>query len=186
MCVPRKKKGVAMKAVQMSPREHKLLNCLICLPQKLLSHHTRDNVSAFVLHDLCRSDCFNLHKAAYFVDNPDFDHFRGIAGISQNEVTIADDIWQAPETFNQKISSSPFNNHVRAIAHASVKKGSTEESSLLLNLAKQLAINNPQYYIWDLKHDNHGVLLFEESPDQKELACHFEKGVCLLGFCPIQ
>ena len=37
------------------------------------------NIPEFVLHDLCHEDCFNLKKAAFLVDNPDFDSLQGVA-----------------------------------------------------------------------------------------------------------
>ena len=42
-------------------------------------------MSEFVLHDICNPNCFNLQKAAFLVDNPDFDCLKGVAGFSADE-----------------------------------------------------------------------------------------------------
>lgn len=74
-----------MEHTTMSPRHKQVLVCLSCLPHKMLSVHGLSNATEFVLHELCQSSCFNLKKAAYFVDNPDFDRLQGVAGFNKEE-----------------------------------------------------------------------------------------------------
>ena len=63
-------------------RHYTILNTLSKLPRKMLSLKGQENVTEFVLHELCHKNCFNLDKAAYFVDNPDFDCLKGMAGFA--------------------------------------------------------------------------------------------------------
>lgn len=174
-----------MEHYVISPRQQKVMSCLICMPQKILSLHGQNNVSEFVLHDLCKPECFNLKKAAYFVDNPDFDQFKGIAGFDYCDLNSCNDAWQAPDTFSEIMKKSSFNQKVRSINHSSVRRGSNEENKLIEEVAQQLRMENPRCRTWGLKHDNHGVFLYEECPEAQELADQLEKGLCLLGFCPI-
>src|SRR6202042_1032184 len=97
----------------------KLLRCLSNLPKQILTLHSLDNVPEFVLHGLCSKDCFNLYKAAYFVDNPDFDCIRGIAGFSKDEGELEwNNIWDDPESFSLFTKSLPFNKRVRTFGAA--------------------------------------------------------------------
>ncbi len=53
-------------------------------------------------------------------------------------------------------------------------------------MADQLAIHNPAYYVWQLKNDNHGLLIFDgDQHNYEEVKSHLPQGVALLGFCPI-
>ena len=94
-------------------KKHAILNHLSTLPQKLLSVHGTENVTEFVLHDLCSTHCFDLKKAAYLVDNPDFDCLKGVAGFSAEEAYPQDAIWETPELFIAHMKKSAFNNKVR-------------------------------------------------------------------------
>ena len=40
--------------------------------QKLAQHHHLENLSEFLVHDVCDFNFFDLPKAAYLVNNPDF------------------------------------------------------------------------------------------------------------------
>ena len=65
--------------------KNRILIHLSTLPQKILSLHGRADLAEFVLRDLCHERCFNLKKAAFFIDNPDFNHLKGIAGFCHEE-----------------------------------------------------------------------------------------------------
>ena len=101
---------------------HTLLSNLQQLPRKILLLPGTYNVPEFVLHELCNEKCFNVHKAAYFVDNPDFDCLKGVAGINHEEGVIKDDIWSDPDRFSEKMKASPFNQKVRSVLHQSAHK----------------------------------------------------------------
>ena len=162
-------------------------NSLLWLPRKMITLHGNGNVCEFVLHELCHPKCFNLKKAAYFIDNPDFDCLKGVAGISQDETLAVDDIWQKPEEFSLYMRQSPFNQKVRSLTRSSAKKISVEgDKELAIDVAHELGITNIGYCSWTSKHDNHGILVFEKGAPQEEVdQDDLLNGVSLLSFCPI-
>jgi len=57
----------------------------------------------------------------------------------------------------------------------------------MLQVAKGFEFSNPGYYSWDMKHDNHGLLVYEKQAKTGD-AClveHALNGLSLLAFCPI-
>ena len=106
-------------------RKQQLLYRLSCLPEKIVSAHEIDNLAEFVLYELCHPECLNLGKAAFFIDNPDFDCLRGIAGISTDDhVHTLDnqDVWKIQDTFTKTMRDSQFNSSVRAVSCPSMAK----------------------------------------------------------------
>lgn len=165
----------------------RVLDCLSCLPKNIITHQGRENISEFVLHGLCSQGCFNLKKAAYFVDNPDFDCIKGITGFCQSEVNLDwSEIWDDPESFSLIAKSSPFNQKVRSFAGASTKKNNDPVEKFISTIAKDIGFANPNYCTWATKHFNHGILIFEKSETTNDLyEEHFFNSLHLLGFCPI-
>src|ERR1700691_4148672 len=103
-----------MEHYEQLQRQCKMLSCLAALPKRILSLHGEDNVTEFVLHDLCHQDCFNLNKAAYFVDNPDFNCSKGVAGFSRDEpFNECEVIWSKADAFSEHMKKSAFNQRVR-------------------------------------------------------------------------
>lgn len=157
------------------------------LPRKMLLLHGLDNVTEFVLHELCSKNCFNMNKAAYFVDNPDFNCLKGVVGVSHDEMHGIDDIWQDPQSFTQKMLESPFNQHVRSFTYDSHKRNGDLYENAALSIASELGIKNYNFYSWDLKHNNHGFFICEKDENSQD---HPQEdvvvdGLCLLGFCPV-
>ena len=174
-----------MEFVTISPRHHKVLNRLSNLPKRILSVHGIDNLSELVLHDLSAEHCFNLEKAAYFVDNPDFNCFNGVAGFNQQEkYPDADHIWDKPDTFSQFMRRSPFNQQVQDIQRPSCRRAKITDEQIVAELAPQLGIKNPRSYAWNLKHDNHGILIFEHD-EHDTVGEELLHGLCVLGFCNV-
>jgi hypothetical protein len=168
-------------------RQHEVLRSLNGLPQMMLKLKERDNIPEFVLHDLCHPNCFNLRKAAYFVDNPDFDCLRGVAGLSRDEVYFDKQIiWHNPDDFSQSMQASPFNQKVRAIEHQSPKRTNGSEQELVQKLAQMLGITQPSACTWDMKFDNYGLLIFEKASfDDNTVDEYLLNGVSILSFCPL-
>lgn len=160
---------------------------LLWLPRKMITLHGNENVSEFVLHELCNPSCFNIKKAAYFIDNPDFDCLKGVAGVCQDESAGIDDIWQKPEEFSLYMRQSPFNQKVRSLSRSSAKKMSDQaDKELAIDVAHELGIVNIGYCSWNSKHDNHGILVFEKGESHEDVGAEdFLNGVSLLSFCPI-
>lgn len=176
-----------MESQAVSPRHHRLLTCLSCLPQRILSVHGLHNVTEFVLHDLCIEPCFNLEKAAYLVDNPDFNCLKGIAGFAQKErFDDYENIWDKQDQFASHMQSAPFNQKVRGVGKPSIRAVGTPDQEALQALAADLDITNPSYFTWDMKHGNRGILLFQRAEgDTEPIEDPLLRGLYLLGFCPV-
>lgn len=176
-----------MKQENMSPQYKQILKCFAYLPQKILSFNGVDNVTEFVLHSLCNENCLNLSKAAYFIDNPDFDCLKGVAGFDkQNEFVNRENIWGIPDHFTKHMQSCNFNQKVRNIYKPSAKRANLAEHELIERLSNELTIEDPHCYAWNGKHNNHALVIFEcagqNSPVLEDDIVH---GLCLLGFCPL-
>jgi len=175
-----------MEQNELLQRQCKMLSCLSGLPRRMLGLHGADNVTEFVLYDLCQKDCFNLTKAAYFVDNPDFNCTKGVAGFSREERGDSCNIWENPHGFSSEMQGSQFNNKVRSVASCSLKKGGNLHDELAKNIARDLDFKNYAYCTWNMKHDNHGFVLYEKADAHDAFADeHLLNGLSLLSYCPI-
>ena len=166
-------------------KKHAILNRLCTLPQKVLSLHGVENVTDFVLHDICNINCFNLPKAAYLVDNPDFNCLKGVAGFCNSQEFSEDTIWETPEVFIAHVNTTPFHQKVRSILKPSSLKSKTSDQETTQIISDYLGIANPAYCSWQMKHDNLGILIYESAKDNPISQELLLKGACLLGFCPI-
>ncbi|HEV2601846.1 MAG TPA: hypothetical protein VGT41_06170 [Candidatus Babeliales bacterium] len=176
-----------MKQYELLEREHALLKHLAQLPRKILTLHGRENVTEFVLHDLCDINCFNLNKAAYFIDNPDFNITKGVAGFSRSDVPINGQMaWKDPVAFSQHMAQSEFNKKVRKIMQGSLSSEKHDHEKIAGRLADELGFNNHAFCNVTMKHDNHGFVLYEKVNTHDTFADdHMVNGLSLLGFCPI-
>lgn len=165
----------------------RVLDSLRRLPRKMLNVHGIDNMTEFVLHELSGKNCFNLQKAAYFIDNPDFNCLKGVVGVSHDELHNLDDIWSNPEAFTEYMAQSPFNTHVRSFLSTSHKRHGELYEKTAESLAKELGLDSYGFYSWDMKHNNHGFLVCQKNNDH---ALNTDEdiivdGLSLLGFCPV-
>lgn len=171
--------------MSISNKEYLILNRLNGLPKKMLQHHECENIADLVLHELCHH-CFDINKAAYFVDNPDFDCLKGVAGYCKDDVCkVPQDVWQNPQDFSHQLAASPFNQRVRNFQRASVKKEPRPDEEIVEDIARELQMGEHGYYSWNMKHDNHGIFVFEKNgifPIHDE---RIVNALSLLGFCPI-
>ena len=177
-----------MKPEMMMYRNAQIADSLRRLPRKMLQLHGLDNVTDFVLHELCSKDCFNIPKAAYFVDNPAFNCLKGVVGIAGTELQGVENIWASPDQFVQTVAQSPFNQRVRSFNSESGKHHGHASQAMAETIAKELGFSDYGFYSWDMKHDNHGFLVCEKNPDKDYEHPHDEvmvDGLCLLSFCPI-
>ncbi|MBP6869793.1 hypothetical protein KBC04_02840 [Candidatus Babeliales bacterium] len=174
------------KSCQVS--ESKLLQHLGNLRKKMIQNHELENLSEFVLHDLCTGPCFQVNKAAYFINNPDFNLVRGIAGYHHQEPHAqVRDVWTHQKQFIAGMQDSDFNKKVRVNnLHSAFEFGKSSEKYLVEKLADELEIANPLYHVWNLKHANHGLLIYESNvDDQKHVQDHVLDGFYYLSFCPV-
>jgi hypothetical protein len=172
----------------MNDRKKQVLQVLSEMPKKILLLNGRENVAEFVLHDLSHENCFNLKKAAYFVDNPDFNCLKGVAGISTTEIPkgLWKDVWAQNEMFSTYMRNAAFNKKVREFAQCSLRVGKKLNDQEIKLISNNLGIENPAYFSLDLKHGNNGLFIFEKNSGiDKHLDEHLSHGASLLGFCPI-
>lgn len=158
---------------------------LIEIPQNILRFNHRPELIDFVLQKISNEKCFSFHRAAYLVDNPDFNFLKGICGFCKNSnpanvSTINDELLE-------QISRSEYNNKVKNFQNISLKANNRDirNPETLAELSNALNIPEPQVYSWDLKNNNFGILIFKSELDhccnwRKNL---FEKVACLLGLC---
>lgn len=166
-------------------RRHKMLHQLTHLPRKIVSLHGTDNLSEFVLHDLCDQRCLNLTKAAYFVNNPDFNCIKGVAGYHVAE-SFPGECWEQPHDFTAHMKDAVFNQKVRSIDQCSIARNQKALDGMVKEIAQELGMDSYATQLWHLKHENQGVLLFErQEPDEIISDDMVHTGACLLGFCPI-
>ncbi len=166
---------------------NRLLNYLSHLPKKIVGLDGVGNTPEFILHELCNENCFNLDKAAFFVDNPDFNHLKGVAGFASAEAyTNHAGIWQDPHAFSEHMRSAEFNQKVKNLSLESLKRTEVLSDKAVASIAKELGFKNPAYRFWQMKHDNHGFLVYEYNgsalPGIEE---HLDNSLYLLNFCPL-
>lgn len=168
-------------------RKHcSLLKTISSIPRKIVTLSGADNVSEFVLHELCNKDCFNLKKAAYFIDNPDFNCLKGIAGFCSLELDGNSIDWSSPTQFTQTMQASKFNTSVRSVLKDSYKKKFGKEKLIVDDLVSDLGFVDHSLCVWPLKHDNSGLLVYEKGDnDDGFVKDHLMDALFLLSFCPV-
>ncbi len=169
-------------------RHNKLLKSLSSLPEKILGAHYQEKLTELVLYELSHPDCFNFSKAAYFINNSDFNHLQGIAGFSQKDHALHNEnIWQDPEKLYTAMHASMFHQKVRTIKKESLELEAEKKNSAIKRIAEELHFVNPSHYSWKTKHDNHAILLFEheDNATKEEYSEDILRNVSLLGFCGI-
>jgi hypothetical protein len=166
-------------------KNNMILNRLIELPQKIVALHETQNVPEFLLHELCKAECFDLKKAAYLVDNPDFNCLKGVAGFCADQMYNDTIVWETPELFSAHMQKAPFNQQVRSILHPSKRKSGTSDLETTKILGDYLGMDHPAFCTWPMKHDNHGILIYQANPHVTVCKQMLVNGACLLSFCPI-
>ncbi len=173
-----------MKQNGIAPGYQQLLKCFTHLPQQILSLHGKENAAEYVLHSLCNEDCLNLSKAAYFIDNPDFNCLKGVAGFNKDE-----EVYDCDRALNDgeqcRVSNCSFNKKVRDILIPSARRAKEAQEQTVEALAHQLGLEHPLFHTWMIKHDNFGLLIFEREWEEQVGCQDFVKGISLLGFCPV-
>ncbi len=60
-----------------------------------------------------------------------------------------------------------------------------KEQEIIHDIGRYLGFEAPNCYVWDLKHDNHGILLFENSDLHTNHEELLKNGIYYLNFCPL-
>jgi hypothetical protein len=167
-------------------KHNQVLRCLLGIPGRIVSLHGNDNITEFVMHDLCHASCLNLPKAAFFVDNPDFDCLKGVAGFDQKNCSPSTElIWQDPKVFSLFMETFPFNAQVRLIHQPSARKNKHKEEDIISGLSEKLQFDKPGFFLWDMKYANHGILLYETQGLDSLVQDYIADSASLLSLCPI-
>lgn len=175
-----------MKHTDRAHTGSSLLHRINQIPGKIVRVHDHDHVAHAVLHELCHPSCFDIQKAAYFVDNPDFDVMQGVAGIARDELRCElECAWEQPDRLSSELEKSSFNGNVRNCSRKSMSGHQQKEVDVVQELASQLHIEHPDYVLWPMKHHNVGILIFEHNGQHSWDTEHLRSGVHLLSFCPI-
>jgi hypothetical protein len=176
-----------MKKKNQEQRRNELLRCICKLPRQMTLIHGADNMTEFLLHHLADPNCFNFSKAAYFVDNPDFNLFKGVAGFHRLEAFQEEDHWGNPKQFTSHMKDASFNRRVRTVGKKSHKKENKSKQEIITSLAQELELEKPAHHAWKMKYDNHGLLIFElANEDERDLVEeNLEESLYLFGFAPV-
>jgi len=175
---------------QFLQEEYKrLVDHLSQLPHKILQHHSLETLSQMILHELGHDAGFGLNRAIYLVDNPDFDRLIGAAGFSRDECRHhGEDIWQSPDAFASDMEQANFHDEVKKIFHTSFSRQNINlaDSNDVRKLGHQVGMSSPQTFAWNMKHGNHGILVFEHdqalTPQSQELLAN---SAAYLSLCSI-
>jgi hypothetical protein len=164
----------------------KLLRYLAEMPRNIIGLHHKENLAEFVLHELCHHNCFNLDKAAYLIDNADFDCLKGIAGFDTSESFNKSKAWHNPDEFSKHMEKASFNTRVRDFERKSGKFKLAPNQPLIDTIAGELIITNPHFYTFPLKHDNTGIFVYEKGGNTDMMEENdILNGLGLLGLCPV-
>lgn len=179
-----------MKSMASKNGYQQLVERLIDLPNKIIENHELEHLPQVVLHYLGHDDCFGLEKAAYFADNPDFDHLLGAAGYCKKECDFSnvDEIWSSPNSYAQRMDHGDFHKKVQKVLRNSLRKKHLDITNAddIMIIAQELEIEPAEFISWNLKHGNHGVLIYQPNYSLDEWQGQlFKKAVEFLGFCPI-
>lgn len=143
-----------------------ILQKILHIPHKILQHHDVEDLSPIVLHDLGHDAHFSLSKAVYLVNNPDFDCLKGVAGFSCEECSMHhEDIWDEPHSFTHDMKHADFHNYTKNFSHNKCLGRcciDPQNPDDLLELAERMGLKNPSFVSWGMRHNNQGILLFEE------------------------
>ena len=149
----------------LTERDRCLVDLVTGLPRKILRYHNVDGLAQMVLHELGHDGGFGFQRATYLIDNPDFDHLRGVAGYSHQECKYhKDNIWDNPDCFRQDMEQAEFHNNVRSILNNSFKRNdiNLDDADDVRELGSQLGMEEPSFFSWDMKHGNHGLFIYEK------------------------
>ena len=175
-----------------SSGHYDLLLRLCVLPQAINTLHHDDehgeHAAEYIFHELCGNQCFGLRKAAYLIDNPDFDMTRGVAGYACDQYASKPAEHEKEECmkhFASHLSACDFNKAVRELSNQSITRNGQNEKEIAQQFAKLFGFSKPQVIMWQVQNDNNGVLVYEaDEAHAQELRDWLVHGMHLLSLCP--
>ncbi len=166
-----------------------LIGTLLGMPNKILRHHEVDGLVQMVLHELAHQQHLDLKRATYLVDSPDFDCLRGVAGFCRNECSMHKaDMWQQPADFHADMRDASFHSSMQKMLRSSLKRSHLDLNHLenIISFGKDLGMEAPEVYVWNLKRGNHGILIYEEGAKKvnaQAVGNVLDNVSALLGLC---
>lgn len=174
-------------AATADTQDEVLLERLLALPTKILSHHEVEGLEQMVLHDLSHSATFGFTKATYLIDNPDFDCLKGVAGFCHEECCHhKEDVWSQPHTFTSDMQHATFHRDMNNFIHTGLrgKDKHVHNEDDVKELGVKLGMNQPSCLVWNMRHGNHGIFIFEDGNHNFERrSAWFKNLVTLLSLC---
>lgn len=160
----------------------RVVHNLLHLPHKIQRHHDIDDLAHLLLHDLGHDDHFGLNRAIYLVDNPEFNCLKGVAGFHKGECALhQEDVWENPDSFANDMKDAQFHQTMKEFSQeASVRHCAPED---LVKLGTRLGLKNPSFFTWNMRHGNHGILLFEEEYTCARKRDLLQHAASLLSLC---
>jgi len=158
---------------------------LATLPERMVQRHECENLAELILHELVDPSCHLFEKAAFFVDNPDFDCCKGITGLARAD-RLQSDIMQTDHgTFSEHMRHNAFNKAVRNVTcHSGLKKG-TPWPQRADELGKKISLQGHSWYVFPVKYGNTGVLLYQPHEHTEDMQEWLAMGAALLALCPV-
>ena len=158
--------STAEKICHLDKDYYKLVEHMSQLPHKILQHHYLEALPQIILHELGHNHTgFGFKRAVYLVDNPDFDHLVGSAGFCCEECKHhKENMWHEPHTFVEDMKEAQFHNEMRKIIRQSLKRKDIDLNNHndVKELGRYLGFACPDSFSWNMKHGNHGILIFEK------------------------
>lgn len=165
-----------------------LLMLLLDLPTRIVNHYDVDGLVQMVLHELSHEEHLGLKRATYLVESPDFDCVKGVAGYCKDECKFhKKDLWSQPRTFSDDMKEAQFHQTMQRLLQTSFRKKRLDDGHLdeVRDFGYELGMQDPNVLMFNLKHGNHGILIFEPA-DQEAFVKQQEllnKTGALLGLC---
>jgi hypothetical protein len=140
-----------------------LVSELLQLPKHILKHTHTIGLTDLLLGHLASEHYFNLKKAAYLLNNPDFDCVKGMAGIEKCDTNNWKNPWDNPLEHTAILENSAFNKKIKSFSgHGLFKHSPQEDTPRIIKYAEEhLALENPVFIGWPGKHGNYGIFFCE-------------------------
>ena len=109
----------------------------------LLNTPRADRLTDYIMARICDKQCCDIKKAAFFVNNPDFDCCRGVIGYHANDlegVAVHDESF---DRIARAFDASGFNKSVKTFSSSALKKNTQEHIDLM---AHAVGLENPTVF----------------------------------------
>jgi len=155
------------------------------IPEKMILTQGCENLAEFVLHELCDEPCLAFDKMAFFIDNPDFNCFKGVVGVSHQERFSHNNTWNNVTDFSNHMKNARFNQSIRSISRESAARNGNQWEPYINDLARTITVHDHGWYVFSAKHGNTGLVIFTPNHLNDHGRMALAAGASLLGLCPV-